>query len=354
MAAARGSLVLFGFDLAQIPAFLHQGWSEALQWPFFARLLPPEPVRVRHADGSKGTWPADAAPGTCAANAIVLPENLLLRRVLPMPSLSAPARQEAIELALTGASPFPPEKTVWGWRARPTASGTEVELVMASREHVDDFLSHAVNRRYLPEIEAWAMSAAGDAPIILQGYGEARRMLRTRRRYGKIGALAALSVLLFLALLASPVLRKQWDVSDLDARLDAAGREVAPAVADRDALAQARARIDAMAAWADAHPDPRTLLGRLSILLPDTVHLTRLELHGRNVTLTGQADNAAQIMEILTAHPGFHDVRARAAITRDPASGRESFSAEFRFSDEAGAEPGAGMPETNAPEAGAP
>jgi Tfp pilus assembly protein PilN len=350
MAAARGNLALFGFDLARIPAFLHQGWSEALQWPLFVRLLPPEPVRVRHADGGKGAWPAGARPGVRAANAIILPESLLLRRALPMPSLSASARQEAIELALTGASPFPPGKTVWGWRARPTESGTEVELVMASREHVDSFLSHAVNRRYLPEIEAWAMTAAGDAPIILQGYGEARRMLRTRRRYWKIGALTALSALLLLILLASPVLRKQWDVSDLEARLDAAGREVAPALADRDALAQARARMSAMAAYADDRPDPRTLLGRLSILLPDTVYLTRLELHGRNATLTGRADNAARIMEILTAQPGFHDVRARAAITRDLASGQESFSAEFRFSDDAGVEPGAGAPETNAPE----
>lgn len=340
---ARGKLMLFGFDLARIPDFLRQGWSEALQWPFFVRLLPPEPVRVRHADGSKGVWPAGPDSGAYAANALVLPESLLLRRLLPMPSLAAPAQREAIGLALTGASPFPPEKTVWGWRARPTASGVEVELVMASREHVDDFLSRAVNRHYLSGVEIWAMNTAGDAPIVLQGYGEGRRMMRTRRRYWKLGALTALSAFLFLALLASPMLRKQWDVSELDARLDAAGREVAAAVADRDALAQAHARMSAMAAYASGHPDPQALLGRLSILLPDTVHLTRLELHGRSVAIAGLADNAAKIMEILTAQPGFHDVRAPAAITRDPASGQESFSVEFRFSDDAAPEPGAGQ-----------
>ncbi|MDR1661535.1 MAG: PilN domain-containing protein [Azoarcus sp.] len=336
MAKARGNLVLFGFDLAQAAAFFRQGWSEALQWPLFARLLPPEPVRVRHADGSTGVWPARANPGACAANALVLPENLLLRRVLPMPFLATPARQEAIELALAGASPFPPEKTAWGWQSRPTEPGMEIELVMASREHVDGFLSRVVNPRHLSEVEVWAMNAAGDAPIILQGYGEGRRMARARRRYWKIGALAALAALLFLALLASPALRKRWDVSSLDARLEAVGRETASAMADRDALAQASARLSAVAAYADGHPDPQILLGRLSILLPDTVHLTRLELHGRNGIMVGLADNAAKIMEVLSAQPTFHDVRAPAAITRDPVSGQESFSVEFRFSGPAG------------------
>ncbi|MDR1462016.1 MAG: PilN domain-containing protein [Azoarcus sp.] len=348
MAKARNNLILFGFDLAQIPKFLRQGWSEALQWPFFVRLLPPKPVRVRYANGSKGIWPANADSSACVASAIVLPENLLLRRTLPMPSLAALARQEAIELALAGASPFPPDKTAWGWQARPTASGVEVELVIASREHVDDFLSHAVNSNYLSGVEVWAMTAAGDAPIVLQGYGEGRRMMQTRRSYWKIGALTTLAVFLFLALLASPVLRKQLDVSDLETRLDAAGQEVASALADRNALAQASARMSAMAAYADGHPDPRALLGRLSILLPDTVHLTRLELHGRNATIAGMASNAAKIMEILSAQPGFHDVRAPAAITRDPLSGQESFSIEFRFSDDASPKSGAGQAGTDA------
>ncbi|MDR3212727.1 MAG: PilN domain-containing protein [Azoarcus sp.] len=339
MASPHRNLVLFGFDLAQVPAFLRQGWSEALQWPFFARLLPPEPVRVRYPDGNRAIWPPGARAGEHLANAIVLPEGLLLRRTLPMPSLVAAAQQEAIELALTGASPFPPEKTVWGWRSMPTDSGVRVELVMASRGHVDDFLTRAVNPRYLSEIEVWAKDAAGNAPIVLQGYGEGWRMARTRRRYWKIGVCAALAVILVLALLASPVLRKQWDVSDLNARLDTVGQAAASAVDDRDALSETNSRMSVVAAYASGHPDPQALLGRLSVLLPDSVYLTRLELHGRSVTIAGLADNAAKIMETLTAQPGFHDARAPAAITRDPVSGRESFSIEFRFSDVADPEP---------------
>lgn len=331
MARTHGNLMLFGFDLAQAPAFLRQGWREALQWPLFARLLPPEPVRVRHPDGSKAMWPPGAKPGARTANALVLPEGLLLRRTLPMPSLVAAAQQEAIELALAGATPFPAEKTVWGWRSAPTASGTEVELVMASRDHVDDFLSRTVNRQYLSEIEVWAMRPGEEAPIVLQGYGEGRRLVRTRRRYREIAIFAAVAVVLFLALLASPVLRKQWDVSDLDARLDAVSREAATAMADRDALVEARTRMKTVTEYVDGHPDPLVLLGRLSALLPDSVYLTRLELHGHSATIAGLADNAASVMENLAAQPGFSEARAPAAITRDPVSGRESFSIDFQF-----------------------
>jgi general secretion pathway protein L len=332
--AHNSNLVLFGFDLTRIPAFLRQGWGEALQWPVFTRLLPSEPVRVRHPDGSKSVWPDGAdSQGYVVANALVLPEELLLRRTLHMPFLSAAAQQEAIELALNGASPFPPEKTVWGWRSRVIDSGVEIELVMASREHVANYLAKTVKERHLNEVEVWAASTSADTPpVVLQGYGEARRRTRTLQRYGQIAALAALALVLLLALVASPVARMHRDVSRLNTVLEAVSNETAPALADRNALATANDYLQAAAIYAAAHPDPQELLGRLSTLLPDSVYLTRLELRGHTVNISGLAANAAEVMEILGAQPGFHEVRAPAAITRDPLSKRESFAIEFRFS----------------------
>ncbi|MDR1854832.1 MAG: PilN domain-containing protein [Azoarcus sp.] len=335
MAAARSNLVLFGFDLAQLPTLLRQGWSEALQWPFFARLLPPEPVRVRLPDGERTVWPPGGDAKAIVANAVVLPEGLLLRRTLPMPSLAAAAQREAIELAISGASPFPLENTVWGWRSTPTETGCEVELAMAAREHVADYLARTVNEHYLGEIEVWAAGENGRPPVVIGGFGEARRLARSRRRYWRIGGLAVLALGLTLALAASPVLRQRWDMSDFDARYAEAGRQAREAMADRDALAQANVRLMAIAAYADAHPEPQKVLGRLSALLPDSVYLTRLELQGRSVTVAGLAENAAGIMEILSAQPDFDDIRAPAAITRDPTSKRESFTIEFRLKDTA-------------------
>lgn len=335
MARMRGNfnLVLFGFDLTRIPAFFRQGWSEAMQWPLFMRLLPPEPVRVKRPDGGKAIWPTGANPRAHVANAIILPEELLLRRTLRLPFLASAAQREAIELAFGGASPFPPENTVRGWRAVPRETDVEVELVMASRAHVDANLLRTVNERHLGDVEVWAASATGDAPIILHGYGEGPRQARARRRHLRIAALAALALVLFLALAASPVLRMRQDVIDLGVRLDAVSREAAPTVADREALIDANTRLQAVSAYARTHPDPQEMFGRLAALLPDSVFLTRLEIRGRTVIIAGLAENAAQIMDLLGAQPGFHDVRAPSAITRDASSGRESFSVEFRFDD---------------------
>jgi len=169
--------------------------------------------------------------------------------------------------------------------------------------------------------------------VVIGGFGEERRLARARRRYLRIGGLVALALCLVLALVASPVLRKQWDVSNLDSRLAAATREAGDAVSDREALSQANTRLTAISAYADAHPDPQEVLGRLSALLPDTVYLTHFEVQGRSVTVSGLAENAAGIMEILSAQPGFDEIRAPSAITRDPATGREAFMIEFHFKD---------------------
>jgi hypothetical protein len=136
----------------------------------------------------------------------MLPEGLLLRRMLSMPSLAAAAQREAIELAVSATSPFPPEKTVWGWRATSAGSGLEIELVMALRDHVSDYLLRVTGRQYLDEIEVWASGFAGEAPIVLQGYGERRRLMRMYRRHWRIARFLIFAALLLLGIAILPVI----------------------------------------------------------------------------------------------------------------------------------------------------
>jgi general secretion pathway protein L len=337
MAQPHSNLSLFGLDLAQLPDFLRQGWAVALRWPFFARWLPPEPVRLRAPDGDKAhdtVWPHEAGHRAAATTAFILPEDILLRRILRLPFLPAAARLEAIELALAGATPFPLAETVWGWRAAPAANGETIELVLASRAHVAAFLGrvHGIEgKNDTGSIEVWAAPGASGEPVIVQGYGEGRRRTRTRRRHAQVAALFLAALLLLLALAASPVARMRQDVFDLNARIDAITREVAPVAAEREALAQANLQLQAVAAYLSARPEPVEVLGQLSALLPDSAYLTHFDLNGRTVSLNGQADNAAELMETLGGQPGFSDVRAPTAITRNAASGQESFSIRFHL-----------------------
>lgn len=202
--------VPFGLDPAQFLAVLRRCWRKALQCPVLARLLPPEPVRIRHPSGDLSVWPSGARARTVLAEALILPEGLLLRRILSMPSLAAAAQREAIELAVSVTSPFPPEKTVWGWHTTSAGSGLEIELAMALRDRVSDYLLCATSRRYLDEVEVWAPGLAGEAPIVLQGYGEHRRLMRMYRRYWRIARFLIFAVLLLLGLAIVPVIHVCW------------------------------------------------------------------------------------------------------------------------------------------------
>ncbi|GHU11009.1 hypothetical protein AGMMS50225_15610 [Betaproteobacteria bacterium] len=345
MAQARGNLSLFGLDLAQVPDFLRQGWGVALRWPFFARWLPPEPVRLRAADGDEAhdaVWPRSADRSAATTTAFLLPEEILLRRKLRLPFLPAAARLQAIELALAGATPFPIGETAWGWHASADERGETIELVLASRHHIGAHLTEVRKNEGANEgadggadFEVWAAPEAGGEPVIVQGYGEGRRLARTRRRDAQVAALFVLAVFLLLALAASPVARMRQDVFDLDDRIEAMTREVAPVAAEREALAQANLQLQAVNAYVAERPDPVAVLGRLTTLLPDAAHLVHFELSGHTVNLNGQADNAAELMETLGNQPGFSDVRAPTAITRNGASGQESFSIRFRFDEPA-------------------
>jgi hypothetical protein len=192
-----------GFDPAQFLAALRRGWRKALRCPVLARLLPPEPVRVRYPSGDLSVWPSGACPRAVQAEVFILPEGLLLRHTLSMPSLAAAARREAVELAVSVISPFPLEKTVWGWRATSAGSGLEIELVMASRDRVSDYLRET-GQEYLNEIEIWAPGVVEEAPIVLQGYGERRRLMRMYRfcwRIARFMVFTALLLMLGLAVL---------------------------------------------------------------------------------------------------------------------------------------------------------
>lgn len=350
MAQPRNRFDLFGLDLRQLWEHWRQGCAEARLWPLFRRLLPAEPVRLLHPDGSESDWPARAgtARATPRTLAVLLPEAQVLRQRLQLPLLPAAQQAAALELAVRAASPFPPEATAWGCQVQAHGSGLQADIAIASRSHIATWLAQLFEdapgeggsaaehprRKRLPGqgVEVWA----DGAPFIpLTGYDEALRHARERRAHLHTAALSGLALILLLALAASPALHRQQQATEAEARLAALGREAAAAMSARDALGKTNLQLQTVAAYLAARPDPVQVLARLTVLLPDPVHLTRLEIRGHTVIIAGLADNAAGLMDTLGGRPDFHDVRAPSAITRDRATGRESFVIEFKLAEDA-------------------
>lgn len=336
MTTERNPYDLFGLDLRKLAGLWRQGWREALEWPFFARLLPAEPVRLCLPDGGERLWPAAAGSTAARAHALLLPDEMVLQQHLHLPPLSAAELRQALQLAVQAATPFGLEATAWGYRAEAAGGQLRVELAMAAKAHVADYLAAACDgdaHGEGAELEIWA---GGPPFVVLEGYAETRRHARTRWRHRQTLALIGTAALLAVALAASPALQARRQAQEAQARLDALTQAVAPIVATRDAFGKTNLQLQAVAAYASARPDPVALLGRLSQLLPDSAHLTRLELRGDTVTLGGLADNAAGLMETLGAQPDFHDLRSPSAIARDRASGRETFAIEFKLGEGTG------------------
>ena len=75
--------------------------------------------------------------------------------------------------------------------------------------------------------------------------------------------------------------------------------------------------------------EPLRVIDTLTQVLPDDAAVQALQLVGTKVSLSGQATDAAELMQKLGQQPGIRDVRAPAAATRLNNSNKESFSIEF-------------------------
>jgi len=334
MAFEARNFNLFGLDLGRGWREFRQGCADSLSWSGFAWLSPLEPVQVMLPDGTT-QWRAGAsarlvAPGNSGSSrAVLLPDDIILFRDLVLPDLVRSDLEQALALQVSEHSPFVADDLVWGWRALPREDGRlDVRVALTSRAHIGKHLA-AVGMSGDERIEVWAGESA---PIVIRGFSESSRERRESRQREYVFAALALLILLLLALAATPFMLQRERIFDAQHRYAQLVNETAQAVTDREALLKTSARLRVVKAQLQGQVDIPRLLDTLTRVLPDSAHLNRLEVTGRQVRIGGFAANAAALVEALGAQPGFHDVRTPSAISRS-GDGRESFSMEFVFQD---------------------
>lgn len=331
MAVEMGRFSLFGLDLRRLWSTYWQGLTDCLKWPAFSWLVADEPVHVLLPDGSEqwrlGETSTSAKAQKDAARAVVLADDQVLACDLVMPELLRHDLLQALSLQAAERSPFPLEQLVWGWReSLRDEGGLSVRMALASRGHVERYLA-SKGLGDGSSVEVWA----GDgAPVVIRGFGEASRRRRASMR--RLGILAALALLVFLALAlaATPFMLKRERVFDAKAQHEALVQETLSAVSDREALLKTGLRASELKAVLQGQVDLPRLLDTLTKLMPDTAYLTRLEVSEHQVRLGGLAANASALIEALGAQPGFSDVRTPSAISRS-SEGKDSFSVEFNY-----------------------
>jgi general secretion pathway protein L len=325
-----------GVDLRSLWGDVCRPWLRMREGPVLALLTPVSPVRLLQADGGTSSWvggaPQPAHAGWVGFVAVELPEEDVLRRSLTLPALGGTDIANAVRLEVLGMSPFTADDAVWGYGVRGPRRGTgtvRVDIALTSRKLVARYLeSQAARLQGMAQPEVWVL-AGQEQPIVLAGYGEHQRVAYARR-WRHVGyALLVSMVLLGGAIALTPVAQLRLRAKEAVGAFDAARQRTAPLVHQRESLLQSADQIKALSDILRERADPVHVIDKLTQVLPDETFLQGLHLQGNKVVISGMTTNASVLMQLLSAQPGFRDVRAPAAATRNPGAAKENFVIEF-------------------------
>ena len=340
MSSPPSDLRLFGLDLNALWQDLCRPWQNMHAWPVFAWLTPTVPILLVHTDGDKSVWMGDEAPQSALVSgtkakasrfaAIQLPEELVLRRQLTMPGMSGAQIAEAVALEAQALSPFAPTDIVWGHSlTRGTGATVQVELALASRKQIASHLqSRDAHLSGLAQPEVWVLPRSG-RPIVMPGYGEARRF-QYMRKWRRFGIFLVLLALLFVAAIAiTPTAQQRFRAVEAVNAYTAVHQRTLPLAAKREDLVKTSERLAALNEIVSNRMDSLKVMDLLTQSLPDDTSLLGLQVQGLKVNMNGQTTNAAALMQHLSAQPGIQEVRAPSAATRPLGVSKDSFSLEF-------------------------
>lgn len=336
LSAPQNQARFFGLDLSSLWRDLRTAWRGMGDWPVLAWLSPASPVRLRLPSGAQvfcrdlRSAPLDDAQRAKAARfeAVLLPENLLLRRAIDVPKLQPAELDAALALEVQALSPFAPGEALWTHEVLPHGNNAlRAQLVLTSRKLVDQHLSAVHPQRQSPEV--WVPRAVGPGFVMLPGFGEALRQRQgTAWRWASV-LLGVLALALLAAMAVTPTAQLYIRSIKANAVMAALQQKAGPVMAQRETLVRATDQLANAALLAGKPVPPLQAFNLITESLPDDTSLLSLQIQGLKVTLSGQTANAAALMKQLGGTPGLRDVRAPTPATKPLGAPRETFTIEF-------------------------
>lgn len=358
MPIASDELKLFGLDLRTLWYEVRSPWHKLARAPGSSWLAPRTVISLKAADGGASAWVPDEAihgfrkvddAAETGANvpstfeAVLLPEDMLLRKKLFMPRIDGDQIKQALALEAMNSTPFPAGDLVWGYAVQPSdsvdeASPMEVELTLASRRRVEQFLGAREGVSEAPQaFEVWAaVGRRNDRALLIGGFGEEKREHATRRYWRILAGLALTVVALCIAMAVTPYLQLRARVLQANEAYSVLDKAAAPAIAKREALVKADDQVKALADIIGNRLDPLQVIQMLTTTLPDDTMLNRLQITDRKVLIVGQAADASALMQKLGSKSEIREVKAPSAAVRQPGMTKESFQIEFQLTDDFG------------------
>ncbi|MEG0922391.1 MAG: PilN domain-containing protein [Comamonas sp.] len=334
----------FGLDLNQLKADVLKTWRKAPQWPPLSWLRPEQVLTLVPAsgDGLTAVWesgkPAPESLRKTDFWAIELPENMVLRKNLQLPSLDAADCASAAQLEVQAISPFVSTDLLWGYTELARSDkAVRLQLVLASRALAEPFVQSRIAERSqaqqgegqaLAQPEVWVFAPARK-PVVLQGFGEQARADVGRKKLLWNVAGIGVALLLLVGVAVTPTLQLRLRAIEAVHAYEAIAAKTNDVVKQREQLMQSADKVAGLTDLLSERIDSVKVLSMLTQVLPDDTALQSVRVQGSKVTINGLTENASTLMQKLSNQDGVKDVRAPSAATRMGGVNRESFTIEL-------------------------
>lgn len=328
----------FGLDLGSLWRDLLTAWHEMLEWPVLSwlwpqpavRLLLPTGVQALSRDLHTASTMDESGARAARFEALVLAEDLLLRRTLDLPRLQAAELYDALTLEVQALSPFPSGDLTWTHEVTPNhGSGLRVHVVLCSRKLIAQRLETVRSRLKSETPEVWVPRPGGPGFMLLPGFGEARRQGQSAIGRWASALLVLFALALLLAMAVTPSVQLYLRALQANQAMTSLGKKAAPVIAQRESLVHVNEQLANLALLTGKSVPPLQALKLITEALPDDTSLLSLQIQGLKVSMTGQTSNSAALMKQLGSTPGLRDVKAPSPATKPLGALRESFTIEF-------------------------
>ena len=330
--------MLFGHDVRQLGKLWRSAWREFL-WgydsPVIERL--DENLKV-YSEGGEHLYHAGKRVAGVALDqkdlceAVVLPDALVLSKLLVMPLAVERDLELAMAMEIKANSPFPEGDTGYGWKliARDEKS-IHLQLAIVSMSSTMTYLGQQYDCHDAHAMEVW--SKVDDSVIVLTGFGESKRQQRYKKRLLRVAGTVAYSAALVVLIFGTAAGMKYLELQQLLSVSEEVEQEAAQAIAMRTSIVAANETITAITALLEQRPSPHLEMARLSELLGDDASLLQFSINGKALKLRGVANDASVVVQQLTDQAAYKQVTAPQAITKYFNTGQEQFSLNIELAD---------------------
>ena len=253
----------------------------------------------------------------------------VVERVIQIPKAASDVLEPVLNNQLARIVPWPPQSTRFGYRVvGPNATAPDqidVQLVATTIAVIESALQQARAHGLTPcavdyGLEPQALAGIELMPLTPDPIERAAKRLHTGLRLCLAASIMAGAAGCYL------LWQRETQFSELTSKVAAARTGVEQLKNLHEENRRLKELHGRLINRKSGETATVVLIEALSRIIPDTSYLTAIEMHDRDIRMTGRSDDPTALIAKLEASPEFEDVRFSAPTTRDEGATLTTFS----------------------------